>query len=295
MASLYAKALDAGIEARYVREVIRKRGLLPPKTAPAQNGNTHGLGAAQNLANWPWFIKIRMLGTFEVLVDDMQIDPGQKSNQRSTLLKLLAASGQNGISVNRLSDILWPGAEGDKALHALEMATHRLRKLLGNKDSIQIRNQLMRLNDSLCWVDIKVFVDGIDYALRLFNSNRHGEARAMLEKSLSLYSGHFLAHDQDESWLLSVRERLRMKYLLGIETLLQLYERNRQREKALEFCREAIEIDDVFEELYYRYMRCCVTLGRKHEAISAYQRLAHAMKMVEMTPSEQTFRLIKSM
>jgi len=56
--ALLELALAAGIETEYVRHTIRLWRLPPPKS---------------EIADWPWPIRVRTLGRFEVLVNDAPV------------------------------------------------------------------------------------------------------------------------------------------------------------------------------------------------------------------------------
>ena len=304
MACLCARALEMGVEPEYVRGLIRKRGLLPPITDSAMKPLTAPLHGADETTDkrrywerWPWPIRLSTLGRFDILVDDKPPDQGRKSQQKPmALLKALVASGPNGASAGGLADLLWPDAEGDKAQHSLEMALHRLRKMLGNGDSILARDNRLLLNRSLCWVDAFAFAEGLDSGLKALDNVEPDEARVFLERALPLYRGHFLASDEDADLSLSARERLRMKFLIATEKLCGLYEKGEEAEKALDLYRRAVELDELSEELCRRYMQCCVKLGRRTEAIGAYQRLERAMKRVMgLAPSEATILLMQTL
>ena len=64
---------------------------------------------------------------------------------------MIALGGEN-VSEERLSDLLWPDAEGDAAQDALSTTLHRLRHLLTH-DAIHRQAGRLSLDRRHCWVD----------------------------------------------------------------------------------------------------------------------------------------------
>lgn len=63
------------------------------------------------------------------------------------------------VPASRLADMLWPDAEGDKALQNLKVALHRLRRL-GCREGdepvnwVHVKQGRVSLVRGLCWVDV---------------------------------------------------------------------------------------------------------------------------------------------
>ncbi len=80
----------------------------------------------------------------------------KESRRLLELVALLAAQGENPVSLNQLADALWPDADGDAARNSLDNALHRLRKLLGGDDRVVLRQGTLALNPQRCWTDVAV-------------------------------------------------------------------------------------------------------------------------------------------
>jgi len=74
------------------------------------------------------------------------------------LVALICEGGQK-VPASRLADMLWPDAEGDKALQNLKVALHRLRRL-GCREGdepvnwVHVKQGRVSLVRGLCWVDV---------------------------------------------------------------------------------------------------------------------------------------------
>ena len=139
MPRLAAFALDHDIEPEVARDLIRRHGLA----APAEAGES-----------WPWPVRVRLLGALEVEIDGAPMRSSRKESRRLLdLLQLVAANSPAMLAIDRITDELWPDADGDAAANALDNLLHRLRKALGGEDRVLMRQRSLALNPRLCWVD----------------------------------------------------------------------------------------------------------------------------------------------
>ncbi len=279
LARLCAKALEHDIEVPYVQELVRTLHLLPD-TPPLE------------IDKWPWAIRIYTLGRFEIHRDGEAIEFSRKARKKPLdLLKVLLALGGKGVREEAIADILWPEAEGDAAHHSFEVNLQRLRALLGCPQALQLRDGRLTLDDRQCWVDLRVFERFVDLAKTERETERafHAAQRAM-----GIYAGHFLAGETDEPWALSLRERLRTKFLGNIKWLGGLYEQTGRWQDALDCYQKGLDLDNLAEELYRHAMECHLHLGQKSEALSMYMRCKQTLSFVlGITPSPGTEKLYK--
>jgi LuxR family maltose regulon positive regulatory protein len=141
LARLCAHALDAGMDVDYTRLLIRQRDLAPPREALVSEW-------------WPWPIKIATLGGLALWVNEDAIRwPRKAQHKPLDLLRAVIAYGGRRVPSEKLIDELWPEAEGDAATRALKTTLHRVRKLLGREDAVQLRDGQVSLNPACVWLD----------------------------------------------------------------------------------------------------------------------------------------------
>jgi DNA-binding SARP family transcriptional activator len=239
------------------------------------------------MGHWPWPIKINTFGGFTLLLDGEPMQAGGKGQKKPTeLLKALVAFGGRSVGETQISDALWPDADGDDARNSLKTTVHRLRKLLGNEQAIQVEGGRLSLNPRYCWTDVWAFEGLLDSRDKLEISD--AEAAARLEQAISLYHGPFLNADGEEGWLLAPRERLRNRYLRAVETLGSDHERRDLWDQAIECYESGIGADDLAEVLYQRLMACHTQLGRRAEALATYDRYRQLLaSRFGVEPSEE--------
>ena len=248
MARLCIYALEAGIEVEYVRDLIRKRNLVP-ETSPA------------TVKDWPWSFNIFTLGQFRLLQEDKPLTfSGRAQRRPMELLKALIAFGGREVSEERLTEALWPRIDGDSAHRSFTTTLHRLRKLLGEDKAIILREGRLTLDDRYCWVDTWALEQVLTEINNLFGGSgtdiKPETVTNLADKALALYEGPFMDREADQSWYLSARERLRNKFLRAVGELARYWEETGQRERAVEYYQKGLEADNVAEGLYRHLMIC---------------------------------------
>ncbi len=310
---LCMKALEAGIETEFVRDLIRKRNLVPEEPP-------------LHIESWPWPVRIETLGEFRLLLRDEPVSfSGKVQKKPLEMLKAVIAFGGRDVSEERIIDALWPEAEGDAARISFKTTLHRLRQLLGNDDVTRLREGRLSLDRRFCRVDAWAFEKQLEFAecvLRNAEYTNKAEARdcghtstvripksevlQQLERALRLYRGHFLEADEEKPWTMSARERLRSKYLRAVSTLGAYWLeqgsskgednahaaiRNRQSaiRKAIECYERGLEVDEVAEEFYQNLMLCHQQAGSRAEVMKVYRRCKTALSAAfGVEPSEET-------
>ena len=285
MTQLCMKALETGIEVEYVRNLIRKRNLIPDKP-PLE------------IESWPSPLKIYTLGRFGLVKDGKPLRFSGKIQQKPlSLLKALISLGGRGVTEDRLADTLWPESEGDLAHSVFTTTLSRLRNLLGFEQSVIIHEGKATLDPQNCWVDVWAFERLSTMAESAHNKGQKEKAIESMQRAITLYTGHFL-RGEEHPWAMSLRERLKSKFIALIERLGYYYQEAGQLEEAIKYYRKGLEVDDLTEKLYQNLMLCYQKHGRKAEAISVYKRCKKILPaFLGLNPSPETeaiYRALKS-
>jgi DNA-binding SARP family transcriptional activator len=279
MQFLFAKALSAGVEPEYVKGLIRKLKLTPPELQ--NSGASISTGE-----NWPYPLKIYTLGRFEIRKNEEPIGFAGKVQQKPLeLLKSLIAFGGRNVAEERLTDALWPDADGDLAHKSIETTLSRLRRLLGGETFIKYSARQLTINPLFCWVDSLALAFLIDR----IRETPVDQATWLCENAVSLYKGPFLPADIGLSCAVPKRETFKNKMLRILMMLGRQCEQAGQWEKAVEHYTMGMDTDDLSEEFYQRLMLCHQRLGRSAEAVVLYHRCCHLLKAeLGIGPSPKT-------
>lgn len=279
MRFLYAKALEEGIEPDYVTGLIRILGLTPPQASD-------GMVPACCPEEWPYRVRITTLGRFEVLRDDQPLHvSGKEQKKPLELLKALIAFGGSEVPVARLTDAVWPDADGDLAHKSFEMTLSRLRRLLGGEHIVTYRARQLTIDPLYCRVDSLA----LESLLEKIPSASDDHVMVLCEKAISLYKGPFLPGDTGLQWAVSCRDKLRNKLLRVILTAGRQYEQAGEWERAAGYYSKGIEMDNLAEEFYRRLMICHCNLGNHADAGKTYKSCCRLLQNeLGMTPSPET-------
>jgi DNA-binding SARP family transcriptional activator len=138
----------------------------------------------------------------------------------------------------------------------------------------------VRVNPEWCWVDAWAFEA---------RANSPSEADV---KALNLYRGAFLPEDEQQPWSVSMRERLRGKFIHLLSSRGMGLEARGDAQAAADCYLRGIEADPIVESSYQGLMRCYEKLGKRGEAFGVYRRLKQTLSVVlGVSPSETTQQL----
>lgn len=191
-ADLCALALEHGIDPPLATRIVVDRRLAPTLRA-------------RRVPAWPWPIRVELLGGFDVRRDGRELPGGKAQRKPLELLRRLALAGERGAPLHRLAESLWPDADGDAGLHALETAIYRLRRLLGDPDAVVRRRGRLAIDPARVFVDAWAFEA---LAALAAEEGARGAGRAAARAAAALYRGDLL-DDDDDPELDAPRARLR--------------------------------------------------------------------------------------
>ncbi|HEU4511799.1 MAG TPA: BTAD domain-containing putative transcriptional regulator [Nocardioidaceae bacterium] len=153
-------------------------------------------------------VHIRLLGGFDVSVDDRQV-PARSWQRRSaaSLVKLLALQPGRRMLREQVVDVLWPELLLDEAAPRLHVAAHYARTATGSRDAVVLAGGMVSLFPT---ADVTLDVDEFD---RAADAARNAEDQEKAAQAAALYAGTLLPEDLYEPWTEEPRERLRLRHL----------------------------------------------------------------------------------
>jgi ATP/maltotriose-dependent transcriptional regulator MalT/DNA-binding SARP family transcriptional activator len=285
MGRLCTRALEAGLEVEYVRDLVRRRRLVPDPPPVETEA-------------WPWPVKVFTLGRFLVVRNDRPLrSAGKMQRKPLALLKALAVLGTPGVREERLMDALWPDAEGHGARRALTSTVHRLRRLLGEDAAVVRRDGEIGLDPARCWVDVWAVTRLLDRAETVLAGGDRdavwARARAWIDRAAQLHRGPLLGGDDDAAWSGSPADRLRRRLVRLALTVAGQLERAGDWPGAAERLETVLRIDPVAEDACRRLMVAYHRLGRPADVSAVYRRCREALaRQAGLRPSAATDALL---
>jgi len=267
-------ALARDIEPAYVCKLIARHGLVAPDDACTQ---------------WPFRLRVRVLGAFELVRDGEPVRFTGKSQARPLeLLKFVVAAGSTGVDADHLTSALWPDADGAAAKSSFDSALFRLRKLLDVDDAIELASGQLTLRRSIVWTDVLALEAALEHA-------GAPDARPALaaRRLLDAYAGPLLGTDES-AWIAKPRDVLRSRFVRKLMELGAALEGAGDWIAAADVYRRGLEADNLVEPFYRGLMRALVATGSPSEALAAFRRCRELLSIVlGLEPSPETQRLYR--
>jgi len=285
MARICSKALELGIEADYVQDLIKQRGLVPAEPP-------------LHLEGWPWPVRIYTLGSFALLRDDQPVSFSHKAQRKPlAMLQAVIAFGARDVREEALTDALWSEADGDLAHQSYATTLHRLRRLIGLPEAIRRRDNRITLDPRSCWVDLWAFeglLEKADAAWAAGGQNRdYRDAIDATHKAVELCAGPFLASEGSPAWCIPVRERVRSRFVRAARRVGEHLEEQEEWERAAAWYEQALIKDPLIEEFYRHLMTCYHRLNYRHQALLVYERCCTtiaATQGAQLSPETQDLK-----
>jgi ATP/maltotriose-dependent transcriptional regulator MalT/DNA-binding SARP family transcriptional activator len=191
----------------------------------------------------------------------------------------------SGLRKEKLGEIFWPDHTPDKLDGAFRSTLYRLRRALF-RQVVLFEDDRYRFNRSSgYWYDAEAFEQLLDEATPPVPPDRLVE---LIEEALTHYRGDYLQGVYAD-WPVLERERLRSRYLVGLDTLAGLYAKGRDLRRAVELYQRLLSLDPYRESAHRDVMRCYQRLGDRAAAIRQYQACAEILREdLGLSPTRET-------
>jgi len=201
------------------------------------------------------------------------------ASRKMELLIVYLAYHRRVFSREFLAGLLWPDHRADQALANLRVMLFRLGKQLS--PFLTVHRQTVSLDAaSHVWMDALE----VETALRLMTTQSDApnaaylpSKLAKLEHAVQLYRGDFVvdlsASDAPEleDWVLAEREYLRVGVLDALERLANLYHQEEVYGQAIQYARQAVQIDPLRESSHRLLMTLYHLTGEQQAALAQYE------------------------
>ncbi len=277
-ARLCQAALDRGIETEFVRATVRQRSLPAPD---------------RSREDWPWRLRVRVLGALAVERDDQPLRwTGKTPRKPLELLALLAAHGGGPIGTEAVMDALWPSLEAQAPKASLEMAVSRLRKLLELPEAVLVVDGGVSLDPQLVWCDAMAFDLLSERAAAVPDVELATQA---VQRAFALYRDQLLGTEAMEGRMLLARERLALRFQQLVRTWGAQLEAEGRWELAVTLYERALARDVLAEPNYRALMRVHLARGERGEVIRWYRRCRDLLgSVLGIAPGSETQALFEA-
>jgi len=275
MAWACQRALLLGIETTYVNHFVEFHYPNFPQPAPDST-----------YQQWPWPFRIYTFGGFELKTRYETIHQKQRAGKSFTLLKTLVKAQDRHLTSDTIKETLYTEDDYEKASQLLDTQIHRLRKLLGNEQTILRQGDSIKLNLKYFWIDTREF-------------EALGKQRITTENALkvakrlqALYQGEYLPDDEAIE-VIAHRERYRNMYLATLFKCIDHMEA--ETDKAIECCQNALVFDPLSEPLYRKLISIYLRQSNRDMAEATLEQCRKLVKRhLDSDVSNETLSLLKT-
>jgi DNA-binding SARP family transcriptional activator/tetratricopeptide (TPR) repeat protein len=217
-------------------------------------------------------IELQLFGGFAAKADGQAIS-GLRAAAPARLFAYLALNRETGARRAFLAGLFWPDGSDLRARRRLSHTLWVLQTALAEvaPSLIQADRDTIGLDpDAEVWIDTAEFerqIDQFDVRRREGTAHLHADSLAY---TIDLYRGDLLSDHYDD-WVEPARLRLREKYLVGLENLVQLQKSSRDYRCALVSARRMVAETPLSERSHLELMRLYWLVGRADEAIAQHQ------------------------
>jgi DNA-binding SARP family transcriptional activator len=216
-------------------------------------------------------VRVSLLGGFSVTVGGQPVEDHWRLRKAKTLVKMLALAPGHRLHRDAIAEMLWPDAELETAANNLYQILHTIRRTIGGT-SIALDDDVVRLGPA---GGLSVDVDVFEQAAAIARSS--GDITA-LERALKLWTGALLPEDQYAEWTLEHRERLSETHTAVVSLLGSKLLEQGEQEAALALIEPLAVARPLDEQLHRVLIDVLAGLGRRWEAIEAYERFRDALE-----------------
>lgn len=221
-------------------------------------------------------LNIRLLGAFEVALDNRQISIPSRTSQALLAYLVLQPKGQ--IRREKIAGDIWPDVDSDNSRAYLRNSLWQLRKLLG-ADFFQTDKIAVGINpEAKIRLDVEVLTS-LDLQKAQTDS---------VMKSLEEYRGELLPGFYDE-WLQAERAHLNRVAVTGYQNLIDRLLNEGRWNEVITWAEKLVKTGEASEFAFVAMMKAYAGLGEMANVTQVYQRCIKELEReLNVAPSPET-------
>ncbi len=249
-------------------------------------------------------LEIRLLGSFQVGLDESPIT-NFESNKVRALLAYLAVESSQVQSREKLATLFWPAMPANQARSNLSGSLYNLRRLIQDHEAeppylLRGRDSIQFNPDSDYWLDVDSFREqlGENKIIEIPPLKINQDQIDRIQAAVDLYLGDFMEGISFDSspgfdeWVWIMRQRLQRQVLNGLHLLAGFYGEAGKFSKALSFAWRQVEIDPIDERACRQLMRFLAANNQRSQALTQFERLQVMLaEELNVTPEPETITL----
>ncbi len=232
-------------------------------------------------------LALRVLGGFELQRGGEPVRHWPRAGPRQ-LLKRLALSERQAMSLEALAESFWPDDTGERVMQRLHHLVYLLRKTLHPDDAaepcVRTENGIVRLiTGNALWIDLAEFEQQLDAA----NFSDHDDGP--LEQALALYRGRLLGDDAGEDWLAPRRAQIEGRFVAASHRLAALQTQQGRLQPAIQTLNKLLAEVPSHEPAHRELITLYGRLGRAEDVQRQFNECTALLQHeLDATPAAET-------
>ncbi|MEF9999010.1 MAG: BTAD domain-containing putative transcriptional regulator [Lachnospiraceae bacterium] len=221
-------------------------------------------------------LSVKMLGCFELARGEqvLKMETLHSKMQMKLLAYLLCHRNQVN-SVMDLCEALWGETESHNPVGALKNLIYRLRNTLC--DSLGVEDYVLSGRGFYQWnpsIFVQLDMEQMETFQRLGkqSSNTKEIQLEQYQRSLQLYKGYFLKNLSSEHWTIPCSTYYHSLYLTTLQEVSRQLLEEKEYAKVEMLCTQALDIDELEENIHLYLMKSLYLQGKKELAIRHYEK-----------------------
>lgn len=238
-------------------------------------------------------LRVSALGPLQVSIGDRTVDAAAWGSARPRELLVYLLMHPEGKTKEQVGLVFWPDASAAQVRNNFHVTLHRLRKVLGTPNWVQLAGDRYRIDPAVIdELDVAEFEREVEATRRALVRGGGSVDTSALERALARYRGDFLDGEPVGDWHLEHRDRLQRVYVDALMELGGRYVEEDRHAKAADAFRRVLARDDLHEEALRALMRSLAEAGERSQALRAYRHFATRLREeLEAEPEEETLQL----
>lgn len=215
----------------------------------------------------------QMFGSFRLYSEEKELNGDiMRSDMLLRLLAYVLYNREKVLTVQELSEILWPDDGSDNPAGALKNLMYRLRSIL--KKTWGDREFILTGRGSYQWnPEIEILIDAERFDRDYRELDNLGTDEELAERGIeaaACYRGRFLMELSSEYWVISLSTYYHSRYLSLVKRLAVCFEELSRYSEAENICRAGIQQDTLDEEIHGLYLKALIADNKQKLAMEHY-------------------------
>jgi DNA-binding SARP family transcriptional activator len=227
----------------------------------------------------PMTMTVTNLGRFQIERNGLPLQACH-SARAIWVLRYLLSAPQLTAHKGELATQLWPNAPGERAYHSLHVAIGALRDFLDDSSSSVIvfaTDCYMLHEDVIVEQDSDRFQSLVIEGRQLAIDGQPGQAEAVLDSAIALYTGDFDVAGLDFEWAIVEQRKLAAFFLEALDESGSIAFEQERFGQAIYRFRRLLLRDPYREDVLAKLMIAFSRLGRRGDAAREYARCAYLL------------------